>query len=153
MCRVYWPEYMSIASTVATTRSLDLCQLVSAFVLIPKLHKLVFTFVNAIYDYLICVYDVFIIVFSPQIKKYTRTVTLISLLGLVQYYHCGFLWNHRAQQSSSNIEQIPAIRNCRHPLKWHAIEYRKQRPELFMEFPKTVLSPPTSAGFELFFAD
>lgn len=60
---------MSIASTVAITRSLDVWQLVSAFVLIPKLHKLVFTFVNAIYDYLICVYDVFIIVFSPHIKK------------------------------------------------------------------------------------
>lgn len=82
---------MSIASTVAVTRSLNLWQLVSAFVLILELHKLVFTFVNAIYDYLICVYDVFIIIFSPQIKKYTRTVTLISLLGLVQYYHCG-LW-------------------------------------------------------------
>lgn len=73
LSRVYWAEYMSIASTVAVTRSLATSFGVfdaSLFVLILELHKLVFTFVNAIYDYLICVYDVFII--FPQEIKNTR---------------------------------------------------------------------------------
>lgn len=114
LSRVYWAEYMSIASTVAVTRSLATSFGVfdvSLFVLILELHKLVFTFVNAIYDYLICVYDVFII-FPKEIKiRANCDAYQHDWLMPVPALSCGFLRNYRAQQSSSNIEQIPAIRN------------------------------------------